>query len=335
MDSTRVVALSQDMPFSQTLMDRLYAAIEPDTIIPFDPKDRGSRSAALRDAEIAIIAGDTLEDDVLEAPKLRWVHCDHAGLNRSARPEVFAKGLIVTGAAGRSAPALAEHAMMFCLVLSSGFTLFQDAQRRHEWFRGPELDQLGALYGKTMGIVGLGHTGCELAKRAKAFGMTVLGYRRRRAERPPGVDVVFCADEGQGIYELLEKSDCVVLAITLSDATHHLINAEAFARMKPSAFIINLARGEVIDRDALIAALETKQIAGAGLDVTDPEPLPVGDQLWDTPGVLITPHFSAPVADRRDRSVDIIIENLARYKAGQDLINGLTPEDIWTPDNRG
>jgi phosphoglycerate dehydrogenase-like enzyme len=266
----------------------------------------------------------------LKAPLLKWVHCDQAGLTHSARPEVFARKITITGSAGRSAPALAEHALMFCLLLSSGYPGFYEAQRRQEWRRTPEMKGLRALYGQTIGILGVGHTGMAIAARAKAFEMRILGYRRRDEPAPPGFDEVFSADKGQTIFPILEEADFVVLALNLSDATRHLINDEALRRMKRDAFLINLARGSVVDQDALILALKEGRIAGAGLDVTDPEPLPSGHPLWTAPNVLITPHFSAASADKSERSLSIIIENLQRYRQGAPLLNRLLEEDVWT-----
>ena len=266
----------------------------------------------------------------LSAPKLKWVHCDHSGLTRSARPEVFERGLIVTGSAGRSGPALAEHVLMFSLMLCSHYPHFYEAQKRHEWRRTPEMAGLRALYGRTIGILGMGHTGVELATRAKAFDMRVLGYRRRDLPAPAGVDRMYCADKGETIDPILDEADVLALVLNLSDATHHLIDAPALKRMKRSAIIVNLSRGAVIDQDALIAALNAGELAGAGLDVTDPEPLPAGHPLWDTPNVLITPHFTAAVPDKLDRSLDVITENFRRYRAGEPMLNRMTEEDLWT-----
>src|SRR5690606_26211979 len=133
--------------------------------------------------------------------------CDHAGLTKSARPEIFARGLIVTGSAGRSAAALAEHVMMFALMLCSRYPDFYEAQKRHEWLRTPTMKDLRALSGRTMGIVGMGNTGVALAARAHAFGMRVLGYRRRDAALPDGVERVYCADRGETIDPLLREAD--------------------------------------------------------------------------------------------------------------------------------
>jgi phosphoglycerate dehydrogenase-like enzyme len=327
----RVVMVETGVPFKGAHWDRLAAAIRPDRLLAVDPDDTPAVDAALAEAEVAILAGD-LDQRHVQAPKLKWIHCDHAGLTRSARPEVFGRGLVVTGSAGRSGPALAEHVLMFALMLCSRYPDFYDAQKRHEWRRVPQMDSLRALYGRTIGILGMGHTGVELAARAKAFNMRVLGYRRRDTAPPPGVDRMFSADKGETIDPILDEADVLALVLNLSDATHHLIGAREIARMKPSAIIVNLARGRIIDQDALIAALEEGRLAGAGLDVTVPEPLPPDHRLWDIPNVLITPHFTAAVPDKIDRSLDVITENIRRWRAGEPLLNRITAEDLWTMD---
>jgi phosphoglycerate dehydrogenase-like enzyme len=219
---------------------------------------------------------------------------------------------------------------MFALLLCSRYPDFYEAQKRREWRRVPEMAGLRALCGRTIGILGMGHTGQALAKRAKAFEMQVLGYRRRDLPAPDGVDRMYCSDRGDGIDAILEQSDILALVLNLSDATHHLIGAERIARMKRTAVIVNLSRGGIIDQAALVAALEEGRIAGAGIDVTDPEPLPPDHPLWTTPNVLITPHFTAALPDRADRSLDMIVENLRRYRAGEKMLNQLSLQDLWT-----
>ena len=312
--------------------ERLAQAVEPGQIARVDRQDDAAVRSALRDADVAFIAGD-LDPRYLDAPKLRWVHCDHAGLNKFARPEIFAKGLIVTSSAGRSSPVLAEHAIFFMLALSFRFPAFYKAQQNHQWGI-PGQDDLRGLYGQTIGIVGLGNIGQELAKRAKAFGMRVLGYRRSQGPVPEGVDCVYAQAAGDSIDRLLEESDFIVLAVPLSDRTHQLIGASELLRMKPTAYIVNMARGAVIDEAALLDALREGRIAGAGLDTFHTEPLPPDDPIWDAPNTLITPHVTPQVPDRTGRSLDIICENLRRYRAGEPLLNQLTPDDVYTVTGR-
>jgi phosphoglycerate dehydrogenase-like enzyme len=290
-------------------------------------QDRAEIERTLQRADVAILSGD-LDDRFADAPNLRWVHCDHAGLNKSARPWVFERGLLVTSSSGRSAPALAEHAVLFMLLFSYRFPAFLEAQRKHQWGIAGQ-DQLRGLIGRTVGIVGLGNTGRELAARAQALKMRVLGYRRR-AEPVPGVDRLYAAERGDSLDDLLRESDFVVLATPLSDATHHLIGARELGLMQRSAVLVNMARGGVVDEAALLKALREGQIAGAGLDTFAQEPLPPESPLWDAPNVLITPHTTPQVPDRTGRSLEMIAENIRRYRVGERMLNLLTPADVYT-----
>jgi phosphoglycerate dehydrogenase-like enzyme len=220
--------------------------------------------------------------------------------------------------------------MMFALLLTSRYPDFLAAQQRHEWRRPHDMRDLKALAGQTLGIIGLGHTGLALARRARAFEMHVVAYRRRDLPKPDEVDLVFSAARGDGLEAVLEIADVVTLVLGLSDATHHLINAQRLATMKPSAVLINLSRGGVVDQDALITALRNGTISGAGLDVTTPEPLPADHPLWDAPNVLITPHFTPPLPLAADRPLDMIIDNLGRYREGRQMLNQLVAADLYT-----
>jgi phosphoglycerate dehydrogenase-like enzyme len=313
---------------------RLEQALAGARILRFDSMDDRQLIAALGEAEIAILEKDP-DARLLGAPRLRWIHVDHAGLNRAARPQAFRPGLVVTGSAGRSAPVLAEHALFFALALAYRYPAFLDAQRAHRW-GAPGQDDLRGLFGRTLGVIGLGHTGQALAIRAKAFGMRVLGYRRRGVEPPAGVDQVFSADGGgDGLDAVLEQSDFVVLALGLSNATHHLIGARELDLIGPRGYLINIARGAIVDEAALAQALAEGRIAGAGLDTFEVEPLPPESPLWDAPNTLITPHVTPAVPDRTARSLDIICENIRRFKAGAPMLNALTPEDVYTPPAPG
>ena len=306
---------------------RLKESFGPAHLVRVEHSDREAVETALTEVDVAIIRGD-IDERFLNREQLKWVHCDHAGIEKSARPEVFESGLLVSGSSGRSAPALAEHAIMFMLNLCYQFPKFLDAQRRHQWGI-EEQGELRGLIGKTVGILGLGHTGGELATRCKAFGMRVLAWRRSHQSHPC-VDRLYAASNGEGIEELLRQSDFVVLAVPLSDRTFHLIGADQFECMKDTAFLINMARGKVIDEDALLEALQTGKIAGAGLDTFGQEPLPPDSPLWDAPNTLITPHVTPQVPDRTGAALEIVLENIRRYRADEALLNQLGPEDVYT-----
>jgi len=311
--------------WSDAYLAKLKQQLQPAEII--HAQDAAEIMSALARADVAILSGD-LDDRFADAPRLRWIHCDHAGLNKSARPWVLEHGLFVTSSSGRSAPALAEHAFLFMLLFAYRYPMFLEAQRQHRWgFEGQ--NQLRGLIGKTIGVVGLGNTGREIATRARAMGMRVLGYRRS-AEAVPNVDRLYASARGESLDDLLRESDFVVLATPLSDATHHLIGARELALMKSSGVLVNMARGAVVDEAALIDAMRAGRIAGAGLDTFEQEPLAPDSPIWDLPNVLITPHTTPQVPDRTGRSFEMISENIRRYRAGERMLNLLTPDDVYT-----
>ncbi|WP_152364344.1 D-2-hydroxyacid dehydrogenase [Microlunatus speluncae] len=311
-------------------LERLRQAFAPAEFRHCAPDDEAGIADALRTADVAVIAGD-LDDRHLAAPRLAWVHCDHAGLTRSARPEVFARGLVVTGAAGRSAAALAQHGFYFALALTYDARGLIAAQDRQDWGIPGYESRLG-LTGKTLGVVGLGHTGRAMAELGRAFGMRVLGHTRSVIEPPPGVDRLSCADRGDRLEPLLDEADVLMLAAPLTDASHHLIGAAELDRMKDSAYLINLGRGGLIDSDALLTALREGRIGGAGLDVFETEPLPADSPLWSAPNLLITPHATPALPDRTQRALDIVLANIGRFRRGEPLQNALTERDVYTRD---
>lgn len=314
-------------------VDQLRRAFAPAEFLHLHPGDSSGIADALKRVDVAIHLMD-IDDRFLAAPNLRWVHCDHSGLTHSARPEVFEKGIIVTGSAGRSAEALAQHGFYFALSLTFDAKQLFAMQAAHVWRGIPDYHDRFALWGKTLGIVGLGNTGLAMAALGKAFGMKVIGYRRSAGDLPGNVDRMLSTDAGDSLDPLLEESDVIMLAAPLNDDTYHLFSRQEFERMKNDAYLINMARGQLIDQEALISALNSGDIAGAGLDVTDPEPLPTDSSLWEMPNVVITPHMTPKLPSRTQFSIDLIIENLRRYQRAEPLQNALTTRDIFTKSPR-
>jgi phosphoglycerate dehydrogenase-like enzyme len=327
MDKNEIKRCVVTVGYSGAHWERLKTALGSAEIIRLDGENSQELQEAIGRADVAILRRD-IEASFLASPTLRWAHCDHAGIEKSALPALFGSQVVISSSAGRSAPALAEHALFFMLALSYRFADFYEAQKRGQWGVAGQ-DQLRGLVGKTVGIIGMGHTGQELAPRCKAFGMEVLAYRRK-AEAPAGVDRIFAAERGEGVDGLLEASDYVVLAVSLSDRTHHLIGAGELARMKDTAFLVNMARGAIVDEAALLAALEGGTIAGAGLDTFATEPLPSTSPLWHAPNTLVTPHVTPQVPDRTGASLDIICENIRRYRADEKLLNQLEERDRYS-----
>lgn len=326
----QISAVLVTLPYKPEELDELRAAVAPADFIHCSSTDQQEIAAALETVDVAIIAGD-LDDRFISAPKLKWVHCDHSGLTKSARPEVFEKGLIVTGSAGRSAAALAQHAFYFALALTYDAKQLIAKQAEHAWRAIPNYENKLGLAGKTLGIVGYGQTGVEMAALGKAFQMRVIAYNRSVVEAPKNVDLMLCSERGETIDPLIEQSDVIMLATQLTDVTYHMFSAPQFSKMKNSALIINMARGPVIDEVALIAALESGEIAGAGLDVFSKEPLPTDSPLWDQPNVLITPHMTPGLPDKRRRSINMILDNISRYREARPLLNALSQKDVFTP----
>lgn len=319
------------VPYKEWHWEKLAEALAPAKIIHVDKNDTAAISEALKEADVAILEGDITEQIINEGQNLKWIHCDHSGLNFSARPEIFERNIMLTGSAGRSAPVLAEH--VFFLILSliyDSHGLFE-MQRKHVWRGIPGYENRRGLYSKTIGIIGLGFTGKEVAKRAKSFYMNVLGYARScKEEIPEGVDEIFYADRGDSVDELLRRSDIVVLSVRLTNETYHLINRDKFKIMKNTAYLINISRGSVVDEDALAWALKENIIAGAGCDTFEYEPLPKESPLWDLPNMIITPHCTPEMPDLVARSLEIICDNINRYRSGEPLRNQLTSRDIYT-----
>ena len=249
------------------------------------------------------------------APNVKWVYTPSAGIDHLDLEMMRERGITLTNAAGAHAIPIAEFVMMFILTHMKQSRILMNYAR--EDYEATEQTKLEELDGKTMAIVGLGSIGQETAKRAKAFGMRVIGSRRR-PQPTKYVDVVVSDDEW---HKLLPDADVIVIATPLTDITRGMVDATAFAKMKPSAYIVNVARGQVINTEDLIVALCENRIAGAGLDVLPEEPLPAEHPLWDAPNVWITPHISYSSPKTRGRMMDLFITNLERYMHGQKLLN--------------
>ena len=187
------------------------------------------------------------------------------------------------------------------------------------------------MYGRTLGIIGLGHSGGTLGRYAKGLGMRVLAWRRRALAAPESADCVHSTAAGDVLISMLAECEFLVLACPLNDATRHLIGARELAALPRGAFVVNIGRGALIDERALIAALKSGHLSGAGLDVFETEPLPPESPLWSMPQVLISPHSIPRAVNREERHGEMLAENLRRFAAAEPLLNRLGPEDALTP----
>lgn len=274
--------------------------------------DRESVIDLARDADILAGVDLGIPPQVFSATgRLRWVHVFHAGVETLLSPELSASGLTLTCGKGAHAIPIAEHAFAFMLAHVKDLVGHRVAQQQRRWDR----HALGELSDRTMCVVGLGNIGREIARRATCFGMRVVGASRH-ARPVDGVDRVVAPDQ---VRAILPEADFVVVATPISPETDHLIGRGELAAMKRGAFLVNISRGRVIDQDALIDALASGHLSGAGLDATDPEPLPAESPLWTLPNVMITPHDSGMSDTVKERTVRMLCDNLRRYRADEPL----------------
>lgn len=268
------------------------------------------------DATIGICSADVLA----KAKKLQWIQWLGAGVERCVSvPAVQQRQPLITNMQRAAGSSMAEHVVAMMFALSRRFGYFLDEQREAHWSASdPNRPEIADLEGKTLLVVGLGGIGTEVAKRAHALGMRVTATR---ASGRTGPDYVSYVGLPQELPALAKDADFVVNCAPLTAATTGIFNAQLFAAMKPTAYFLSVGRGGSTVTTDLIAALKDKRIAGAGLDVTDPEPLPAESPLWRMPNVIITPHVSAETALADEMRVGILRENLRRYVAGEPMLS--------------
>lgn len=252
--------------------------------------------------------------------KLRWVQNYYVGVDRCIDNKRLLEGnVLLTNTKAIPGPGMAEHTMAMMLMLTRKMHVFYQQQQKSEWRRLPNAsEQIIEVNGKTMLVVGLGGIGRQVAKRAHGLGMRVIATRNSSRQGPDYVDYVGLAAE---MFELAKQADVVVNITPLTRATTAMFNRDFFKAMKPTAYFINIGRGKSVVTDDLMAALNNNEIAGAALDVTDPEPLPANHPLWKMPNVIITPHNSAPSDQMQQRFWTLVRENLRRYTAGEPMLN--------------
>jgi len=269
--------------------------------------------------EIAYFSGDLFPERVREfvlalrdAKQLRWLHTFSAGVDNPWFQALRARGVRLTTSSGANAVPIAQTVLLYLLALSRDLASWQDAQQRRAWERHAVVD----LQGLTLGVVGLGPIGLEVARLGAALRMRVVGVRRSpRGDEPCETWPIARLDA------LLPSADALVLALPLSDDTHHLLDARRIALLKRGAWIVNVGRGALVEEAALVAALQSGQLGGAGLDVFEVEPLPPASPLWSMPNVIVTPHNSGDSPGNQVRAAEIFLDNLARFDRGEALRN--------------
>lgn len=255
-----------------------------------------------------------LDKVLAAAPALRWQHTPSAGVNHILTPTFLGRDIVLTNGAGAHAIPVAEFVLTFMLYHAKHVGKLQGMQTEHHWLRGLELQE---LMDATVLIIGAGSIGSAIAERARAFGMRVWGSRRN-PEPLAGFERVVGAQEWRS---LLTEADYVVIATPLTPETKGMVNSAVLRSMRQSAYLINIARGAVVDEPALLTALREGWIAGAGLDTFSTEPLPPDSPFWSLPNVFVTPHCSGSSPHANQRSVALFLDNLQRYQAGMPLRN--------------
>jgi phosphoglycerate dehydrogenase-like enzyme len=301
----------------------LLALVAPGVeIVPFDSSEEAV--TLVEDADAVI--GTATPELLAAGEKLRWVQVGSAGVERYLTIPKLASGeVLFTNGQKLASPEIAEHVMALTRALARGLGHAVTAQNRGTWIRS-EIDELAPLQrlrGKTMLVVGLGGIGTEVARLASAAGMRVTGIRSSRRIGPPFVDQVGLTED---LAAFAADADVVVNCLPMTPATADIFDAGLFEVMKPTSLFVNVGRGGTVDTDALIAALSGGEIAGAGLDVTDPEPLPDGHPLWKAPNLIITPHYAAWSDIGRERRWLLYRENLRRFVAGEPMLSVVDPE---------
>jgi phosphoglycerate dehydrogenase-like enzyme len=278
----------------------------------FCSREREELRAAARDAEV--IYGWITPELLAAAPSVKWVHLSSAGVERALFPEMAAHPAVLTNARGVAAVSIAEHAFALILAFTRRLPVALRNQQAQRW----EHAELLEICGQTMGIVGLGRVGREVARRAAAFGLRVLAVDVNTANPPAEVASLWPIER---LDDLCAEADIVVNCTPHTPRTERMIGRAQFARMKPSALFANVSRGKVVDQEALVAALQEGRIAGAALDVVDPEPLPPESPLWSMENVILTAHSATRSQHLWQRLHDLFCENLRRYVAGEPLLN--------------
>jgi phosphoglycerate dehydrogenase-like enzyme len=261
------------------------------------------------------------EKHFAEARRLKWLHTPFAGVDEVLHPALVESDVRVTCSRGVASAALADHALGMVLGFSRGLARAIRERAPGNWdreryFREEPIPM--ELDGRILGILGYGSIGREVAHRARSFGMRIHAYRRNRTREEDGVDRLFGPPD---LGEFLGSVDYLVVPLPLTRATEGILDEEALARMKPGACLINIARGRLIREEALVRALESGRLGGAGLDVFSEEPLPESSPLYRLPNVILTPHVGGLHPHYLDRATSLFIVNLGRYLKGEALLH--------------
>lgn len=290
----------------------LVELLAPDEVVAL-PAEGDLAGAAEAEAAIGGPNPERFRALLAAAPRLRWFHTLSAGVERII-PDIAARpDLVVTNNSGAYDRPIAEHVIATVFAAAKRLPASFAAQGQHTWHDDPKSSD---VRGSTLVILGLGSIGGEVAALATGLGMRVIGVRRSAAGGAVGPE---------RLAEVTAEADYLAICAPLTDATRGIVGAAVIARMKPTAWLINISRGAVVDEPALLAAVKERRIGGAAIDAWWTEPLPKDSEWWDLPNVIVTPHTSFSSPNIRDRSIALIKENLRRFKAGEELLNRVDP----------
>jgi phosphoglycerate dehydrogenase-like enzyme len=285
---------------SQRFKDR----VEVVKVKDFDGADR-----TLSDAEVLLTNQLEIDQNDLEKMKdLKWIQCVYSGINHFPLGYLKERGILLTNARGVHRIQMSEFIVSLLLSIVRRSYHYTRAHLDRKW----DPLKVDELYGKTIGFIGVGAVARETARKLKVFDVKIIGVKNR-VERIENFDEIYGGDQ---LDRLLEQSDFVITLVPLTDETRGMIGEGQFKRMKKTAWFINVARGPIVDEEALIKALEEGRIAGAGLDVFEKEPLPEDSPIWDLDNVILTPHIAGPTPHYMDRLLDLFIENLEAFETG-------------------
>lgn len=312
-----------DFPFTEEQVDQLRTVAERNgghELVQIQSEEEGVAVAA----DVEVVLGDFKKAVCEAAPNLKWMQTFSAGLDGGIIYEGLAdrEGVLISNMAGEYAAAAADHAWALYLALVR--KLHRDMPQQWRKELAAEHDQ-GDVVGGTLGVIGCGGFGVEMAKRALGYDMRVVAVDSVRTEKPDCVSELRSASK-ENLHSLLERSDVVMVATPITPETYRMLGAEELARMKTTAYLINVARGGIIDEEALAAALKESRLAGAGLDVCEIEPLPADSPLWDAPNFILTPHVAGWAASRPQKMFEFFCANLERYLTGQSPLHIADPK---------
>ncbi len=263
-------------------------------------------------------------DGVVRQGRLRWIQSSAAGMDHCLVPSVIASEIVVTSASGVLADQVAEHTIALITAWTRSLPAYFRAQQKREFIRRPTRD----LTRGTVGIVGMGGNGRRLVEVLAPFKTRILATDLFPIDKPEKVEAIWPAER---LGDLLPLVDFLILSLPLYAETRNMLDTAAMAKMKRGSLLVNMARGPLVVHDDLVAALESGHLAGAVMDVTEPEPLPATSRLWDMPNVIITPHVGGQAAWRIDRMTDLFCQNLVRWQSGEPLINYLSDKHLGFP----